>query len=152
MLVAVIGDSNAVRFGERLRGQDTGVSLLARNGATTAEARSQLKKAAPGQTIFLIVGTNDFSPTAAMHLLQKLCDDAEADGHPVMVLKPVFKRDEQFAIRRQHVVSSPQQLSVFRNDSRVIDIGDYSYIDYIDNLHLTDQCLDKIVQAGLLLL
>ena len=144
MLVAVIGDSNAVRFGERLRGQDTGVSLLARNGATTAEARSQLKKAALGQTIF--VGTNDFSPTAAMHLLQKLCDDAEADGHPVMVLKPVFKCNEQLATRRQHAVSSPQQLSVFRNDSRVIDIGDYSYLD---NLHLTDQCLDKIVQAVL---
>jgi hypothetical protein len=81
-----------------------------------------------------------------MQIIQRLCADAETDGHPVLVLKAVFKRNEQLATRRQRAISSPL---LTRNNSHVIDIGDYSYVD---NLHLTDQCLDKIVQAVLLLL
>jgi len=173
MRLAVIGDSNAVSLFEALRAElgDADDELcFACEGTNIADAERQLNRVKARvkaselsvDGILICTGTNEHP--FAKESYQLLVEHAVETGlGRVLVVRPVFKRDESesWTVR---VVSSKEDLPSGRPKrarqsvlslwlpagAALVDAArPYEYADYADNLHLTKECYAAVARKVL---
>ena len=168
MRLAVIGDSNAVRLFTALSaelGDADGELCFACEGTNIADAERQLNRVKARvkasklsvDGILICTGTNEHP--FAKESYQLLVEHAVETGlGRVLVVRPVFKRDESWTV---HVVPSKDDLPSGRPKrarqsvlSLWLPAGAASVdtarpYEYADNLHLTKECYAAVARAVL---
>ena len=168
MRLAVIGDSNAKRLFAALRaelGDADGELCFACEGTNIADAERQLNRVKARvkasklsvDGILICTGTNEHP--FAKESYQLLVEHAVETGlGRVLVVRPVFKRDESWTV---HVVPSKDDLPSGRPKrarqsvlSLWLPAGAASVdtarpYEYADNLHLTKECYTAVAREVL---